>query len=134
MKVARTLIASAVVVAAAAFALAQTPPPSPTPQAGKKADEPRAGMERPADEEPGPGQPRGFRFRNIGPAAGGGRITAIASIPGNPNVIYLGSASGGVFKSVDNGGSWKPVFDKYPPSIGAIAIAPTNPNLVWVGT
>src|SRR6202171_1302831 len=134
MKIARTLIASVAGIAAAVVALAQTPRPSPTPQAARKADEPRAGMERLADEEPGPGQPRGVRFRNIGPAAGGGRITAIASIPGNPNVIYLGSASGGVFKSVDNGGAWEPGFEKYPPSIGAIAIAPTNPNLVWVGT
>src|SRR6202521_4703811 len=133
MKIARCLVAAVAVIAAVAVAFAQTPPPSPTPQAAKKADEPRAGMERLADEEPGPGQPRGFRFRNIGPAAGGGRITAIAGIPGNPNVIYLGSASGGVFKSVDNGGSWKPIFEKDPPSIGATAISATEPHLVWGG-
>ena len=136
MTLPRVLLASAASILAAAVSLPQSPSPTPTPQAGRRPDEPRAGMERPAslDEEPGPGQPRGFRFRNIGPAAGGGRITAIAGIPGDPNVIYLGSASGGVFKTTDNGGSWKPIFDKYPGSIGSIAIAPTNPNLVWVGT
>jgi photosystem II stability/assembly factor-like uncharacterized protein len=84
-------------------------------------------------EEPA-GQQTGFRFRNLGPAAGGGRVTSIASIPGDRNVIYLGSASGGVFKTVDGGVSWKAVFEKHPSSIGAIAIAPANPNLVWVGT
>ncbi|MDQ6893741.1 MAG: hypothetical protein M3167_13790 [Acidobacteriota bacterium] len=137
MKIPRTLLASVAAFAAAAIVFSQTPSPSPTPQAARRADEPRAGITAPAsfaDDEPGPGQPRGFRFRNIGPAAGGGRISAIAAIPGNPNVIYLGSASGGVFKTVDSGGSWKPIFEKYPPSIGAIALAPTNPNLVWVGT
>jgi len=50
-------------------------------------------------------------------------ITAIAGIPGNSNVVYLGSCSGGVFKTVDGGVSWKAVFEKYPPSIGAIEIA-----------
>ncbi len=136
MKIARTLTVFVAAFAAAVVALPQTPEPTPTPQAGRRPDEPRAGLTAPAgaDEEPGPGQPRGFRFRNIGPASGGGRITAIAAIPGNPNVIYLGSASGGIFKTVDSGGSWKAIFDKYPPSIGAIAISPANPNLIWVGT
>ena len=108
MKIARTLLASAAAFVIAAIVLAQTPSPSPTPQAARRPDEPRAGLTAATtlaapDEEPGPGQPRGFRFRNLGPAAGGGRITAIAGIPGDPNVIYLGSASGGVFKTVDGG-------------------------------
>jgi hypothetical protein len=117
MKLGRTLLATAAAVAAATIVFAQAPSPTPTPQAARRPDEPRAGLTAPtsfADDEPGPGQPRGFRFRNIGPAAGGGRISAIASIPGNPNVIYLGSASGGVFKTVDSAGSWKPIFEKYP--------------------
>ncbi len=134
MTFARVLLVSAATIAAAVVALPQTPSPTPTPAAARRPDEPPAGMERLAEEEPGPGQARGFRFRNIGPAAGGGRITAIESIAGNPNVIYLGSASGGVFKTTDSGGSWKPIFERYPASIGAIAIAPSNPNLVWVGT
>ena len=106
---------------AASLALAADPKPTPAPTPAKK------------EESPG-GPLQNLKFRNLGPAAGGGRITAIAGIPGDPNIIYLGSCSGGVFKTVDNGLSWKAVFEKEPPSIGAIAIAPSNPSLVWVGT
>src|SRR5258708_6287255 len=75
-----------------------------------------------------------LRFRNLGPAVAGGRVAAVAGVPGNPNVIYVGAAGGGVWKSVDGGNSFKPIFEKYPASIGAIAVAPSNPSLVWVGT
>ncbi len=75
------------------------------------------------------------KFRNLGPAVGGGRVAAVAGIPGNPNVYYIGAGGGGVWKTIDGGLSWKPVFEKQPTaSIGAIAVAPSNPNLVWVGT
>ncbi len=75
------------------------------------------------------------RFRSLGPAVGGGRVAAVAGIPGQPNVYYVGAAGGGVWKTTDGGISWKPIFDKQPTaSIGAIALAPSNPNLVWVGT
>src|SRR3954463_5924766 len=76
-----------------------------------------------------------LRFRNLGPAAGGGRVAAVAGIPGNPNTYYIGAAAGGVFKTTDGGLSWRPIFEKEAvASIGAIALAPSNPNLVWVGT
>jgi photosystem II stability/assembly factor-like uncharacterized protein len=76
-----------------------------------------------------------MRFRNLGPAVGGGRVTAVAGIPGRPNVYYAGAAAGGVFMTQDGGLSWKPIFEKESTaSIGAIALAPSNPNLVWVGT
>ncbi|HKF44517.1 MAG TPA: hypothetical protein VKG01_15575 [Thermoanaerobaculia bacterium] len=75
-----------------------------------------------------------MKFRNLGPAVGGGRVTAVAGVPGDPNVIYVGAAAGGVWKSVDSGNSFKPIFEKYPSSIGAIAVAPSNPSLIWVGT
>src|SRR5438876_8421797 len=76
-----------------------------------------------------------IKFRNLGPAAGGGRVAAVAGVPGQPNVYYVGAAAGGVFKTVDGGLSWKPIFEKQPvASIGAIALAPSNPSLVWVGT
>lgn len=76
-----------------------------------------------------------FGFRNLGPAAGGGRVSAAVGIPGQPNVYYIGAAAGGVFKTIDGGLSWKPIFEKEAvASIGAIALAPSNPNLVWVGT
>jgi len=75
------------------------------------------------------------KFRNLGPAVGGGRVAAVAGIPGNPNVYYIGAGGGGVWKTVDGGLSWKAIFEKQPTaSIGAIALAPSNPSLVWVGT
>ncbi|HEY6305940.1 MAG TPA: hypothetical protein VI488_05700 [Candidatus Angelobacter sp.] len=76
-----------------------------------------------------------MKFRNLGPAVGGGRITAVAGIPGKANIYYAGAGGGGVFLTQDGGLSWKPIFEKESTaSIGAIALAPSNPNLVWVGT
>jgi photosystem II stability/assembly factor-like uncharacterized protein len=75
-------------------------------------------------------------WRHIGPASYGGRIDDIEAVPGRPSTIYVGTASGGVFKTVNNGVTWTPVFDRDGSalSIGDIAIAPTDPNVVWVGT
>src|SRR5947209_433035 len=76
-----------------------------------------------------------WKFRNLGPAAGGGRVTAVAGVTGQPNVYYVGAAAGGVFRTADGGLSWKPVFEKESvASIGAIAVAPSNPNIIWIGT
>jgi photosystem II stability/assembly factor-like uncharacterized protein len=76
-----------------------------------------------------------IHFRNLGPAVGGGRVTVVVGIPGKPNVYYAGAAAGGVFMTQDGGLSWKPIFEKESTaSIGAIALAPSNPNLIWVGT
>ena len=78
---------------------------------------------------------RGFRFRSIGPASMGGRIDDIAVSETDPNIIYLGYAVGGVWKTTNNGTTWGPIFDEYPvSSIGDIEIAPSNPNIVYVGT
>ena len=65
-----------------------------------------------------------MKFRNLGPAVGGGRVSSVVGIPGDPNVIYVGAAAGGVWKSVDGGNTFKAIFEKYPASIGAIAMAP----------
>ena len=74
-------------------------------------------------------------WRNIGPAIMGGRLTDIEGIPGKPEVLYVASASGGLWKTVDGGITWKPIFDRMPvQSIGDIALAPSNPEIVWVGT
>lgn len=82
--------------------------------------------------------PRPFKalhFRNLGPAVAGGRVTSVVGIPGNPNVYYVGAASGGVWKTSDGGNDWKALLQYADTaSIGAIALAPSNPNLVWVGT
>jgi len=72
-------------------------------------------------------------FRFIGPT--GNRVVAVAGVPGDPSVIYAGAASGGLFKTTDAGLHWQPLFDNQNvASIGAIAVAPSNPNVVWVGT
>ena len=78
---------------------------------------------------------KGIKPRAIGPAGMSGRITAIDVVNDNPNVIYVGAASGGVWKSESQGIDWKPVFDKENlQAIGAIAIQQSNPDVIWVGT
>ncbi|HYM59294.1 MAG TPA: hypothetical protein VEZ11_00225, partial [Thermoanaerobaculia bacterium] len=76
-----------------------------------------------------------LQFRAIGPAAMGGRIDDFAVVESNPDIIYVGTASGGVFKTQNGGTTWEPVFDDQPVStIGAIAVAPSDPSIVWVGS
>ncbi|MFL6261175.1 MAG: WD40/YVTN/BNR-like repeat-containing protein [Thermoanaerobaculia bacterium] len=76
----------------------------------------------------------GLEARSIGPANMGGRIAAIDAVGQDPLTIYVGAASGGVWKSTDGGLTFKPVFDEYTQSIGAITIDPKDPKKVWVGT
>lgn len=76
----------------------------------------------------------GLRARAIGPAVMGGRIAAIDAVGEDPLTIYVGAASGGVWKSVDGGLAFQPVFDDHNQSIGAIEIDPSDPETVWVGT
>ena len=78
---------------------------------------------------------KNLKARAIGPAVMGGRISDIVIDPRNPFVFYVGLAHGGVFKTSDNGVSFDPIFDKQPVlSIGAIAIAPSDSDVIWVGT
>ncbi len=73
--------------------------------------------------------------RNIGPAVCGGRTAAVVGVPGDPSIVWVGAASGGVWKSTDGGVRFTPVFDEQDVcSIGAIAIDPRTPEVVWVGT
>jgi photosystem II stability/assembly factor-like uncharacterized protein len=75
-----------------------------------------------------------LKYRSIGPAWGG-RVARVAGVAGDPRIYWAATASGGVWKSEDGGGSWKPVFDEQPvSSIGSIAIAPSDPNVVYVGS
>ena len=76
----------------------------------------------------------GLQWRMIGPFRGG-RVNGVAGVPGEPNTFYFGSVGGGVWKSNNSGRTWNPVFDSQPvASIGAIAVAPSAPNTVYVGT
>ncbi len=78
---------------------------------------------------------KGMHARSIGPAAMSGRITAIDVVVNDRDVMYVGSASGGLWKSTSGGVSWEPVFDKEAAmSIGAVAIQQGNPSVIWVGT
>lgn len=73
--------------------------------------------------------------RNIGPAGMSGRVTAIDVQLSNPDVMYVGTASGGLWKSTSGGIKWEPIFDKeLTASIGAVAIQQSNPSVIWVGT
>jgi photosystem II stability/assembly factor-like uncharacterized protein len=74
-------------------------------------------------------------FREIGPAIMGGRVDDVAVVESNPNIVYVGPATGGIWKTTNNGTTWEPLFDKESnPSVGDIAIAPSDPSVIWVGT
>src|SRR5215469_494639 len=92
-------------------------------------------QDQPATESKTPDPLANLKFRDLGPATAGGRVAAVAGVPGDPNVYYVGAGGGGVWKTVDGGLTWKAVLEHAKTaSIGAIAIAPSNPSDVWVGT
>ncbi len=73
--------------------------------------------------------------RNIGPGGMSGRVTAIDAVHANPDIMYVGTASGGLWKSTSGGIKWDPIFDKeVTASVGAVAIQQSNPSVLWVGT
>jgi photosystem II stability/assembly factor-like uncharacterized protein len=76
-----------------------------------------------------------LRFRSVGPAVAGGRIHDVEAVPGEPATLYVASASGGIWKSVNKGTTWHPIFDNQAVStFGDLAIAPSNPRVIWAGT
>lgn len=78
---------------------------------------------------------KNLKARSIGPAGMSGRVTAIDALYSNPNIIYLGTASGGVWKTENSGAKWEPIFDEQPIlNIGAVAVQQSNPSVLWVGT
>jgi photosystem II stability/assembly factor-like uncharacterized protein len=80
------------------------------------------------------GSGQALRWRNVGPYRGG-RTRAICGVPSQPNVFYMAPVNGGVFKSTDYGRTWQPIFDDQPTaSVGAIAVAVSNPDIVYVGS
>src|SRR5690349_840340 len=133
-----------VIISAVAFAgitvHSQSQTPTPTPAPGPvAAQSPRATPSpsptpTPINWSTDPMLKR-FVFRSIGPASMGGRIDDITAVEQNPYIIYVAFATNGVWKSTNNGTTFQPIFDTYGThSIGDIAIAPSDPNIVWIGT
>ena len=86
------------------------------------------------DVQNGPPELKPLKYRLLGPAWGG-RVTRVAGVPGDPNTCYAASASGGVWKSIDGGITWKPIFDYQAiSSMGSIAVAPSDANVIYVGS
>ncbi|MGH9432669.1 MAG: VPS10 domain-containing protein [Terriglobia bacterium] len=76
-----------------------------------------------------------LKFRDLGPGTAGGRVTAIVGIAGNLEIYYVGTAGGGVFKTIDGGLQWKAIFEhEATGSIGALALDPSNSSTIWAGT
>jgi photosystem II stability/assembly factor-like uncharacterized protein len=88
-----------------------------------------------ADSAIDPARLAGLAVRSIGPAGMSGRVATVEGVESDPNVLYVGGAGGGLFKTVNGGATWEPVFDAQPAlPIGAIAVFQANPAIVWAGT
>ncbi|HET6671202.1 MAG TPA: hypothetical protein VFH15_13315 [Pyrinomonadaceae bacterium] len=113
-------------VTTSAQELAQ-PSPSPSPQSSPApSPDTRPPFEAAFDR---------LEWRSIGPANMGGRTADVEGVPGDPNTVFVASASGGLWKTVNGGISWKPIFERQGTiSLGDIALAPSNPDVVWAGT
>jgi photosystem II stability/assembly factor-like uncharacterized protein len=95
---------------------------------------PAAPLRAQATRSVDPSMYAGLRWRNIGPYRGG-RAVAVTGVPGDPRTFYFGAVGGGVWKSTNAGRTWSPIMDAQPvASIGAIAVAPSDPNVVYVGS
>src|SRR6185503_16674280 len=82
-------------------------------------------------ERKGPKELAGLKYRLVGPPAGG-RVARVVGVPGDLYTYYAATASGGVWKSLDGGTQWKPVFDAQP--VSSIAVSASDPNVVYVGS
>src|SRR6266404_1710053 len=143
----RLAVVSGLLFVSISFAQEESPPASPAraessvPAASPVATTPALSASvTPAPTVSGPPQLTDVLFKNlkarsIGPAVMGGRVSDIAIDPRNPFVFYVALGHGGIFKSGDSGVSFDPIFDKQPVmSIGAIAIAPSDSDVIWVGS
>lgn len=123
-------LALGAVLAAGAAARAADAPTSPSKTAAAPA------QAQAQDKAKGEGGLEGLKYRLIGPFRGG-RVTGVAGVAGDPSTFYFGAASGGVWKTTDGGVTWKPLWDKFPeaaPAVGALAVAPSDPKVIYVGT
>ncbi len=127
----RAALAASFFLSVTALAVAQPAPPPPNPSASPAPEASASATPSPA---PTPPYNR-IAFREVGPAVAGGRVTSVTGVADDPKLYYLGAAGGGVWKSINGGATWTPVFDKQSvSSIGAVAIDPKNHNVVWAGT
>jgi photosystem II stability/assembly factor-like uncharacterized protein len=117
------LVLSAMLTSAQEPSATPSPSPEETPAATATAKTPfETAFER-------------LEWRSIGPANMGGRTADVESVAGNANIVYVATASGGLWKTTNAGVTWKPIFERQGTiSIGDIALAPSNPEVVWVGT
>jgi photosystem II stability/assembly factor-like uncharacterized protein len=114
------------VAPASAQELSATPSPSPQADAAQANEISKSPFEKAFER---------LEWRSIGPANMGGRTADVEGVPGNPNLVYVATASGGLWKTVNGGVIWKPIFERQGTiSIGDVALAPSNPDVVWVGT
>ncbi|HEV2762885.1 MAG TPA: hypothetical protein VGV38_07820, partial [Pyrinomonadaceae bacterium] len=117
------VLACAFALAACLSAAAQQPTPTQTPEARPE----DASLEMKVFER--------LEWRNVGPGNMGGRVADVEGVPGNPHLVYVASASGGLWKTTNGGTRWTSVFDRQGTlSIGDIALEPGNPDVIWVGT
>jgi photosystem II stability/assembly factor-like uncharacterized protein len=105
--------------------------PTPAPQTAAAAQRPKPVMMAAIE----PALLSGLKYRQVGPSRGG-RVTAVTGVPSQPKTFYMGVASGGVFRTTDSGVTWEPISDFQIPlgSIGSIAVADSNPDIIYVGT
>jgi hypothetical protein len=142
----RTLVASLCGLFIFSFpAAAQQTPHTKTPkkiQMAQPASEPKVPLTgqtgKQAQPQPiaqlNPALLKSLHWRGIGPYRGG-RTRGVAGVPSQPNIFYVGVCNGGVWKTTDYGRTWQPIFDGQPTgSIGAVAVAQSDPNIVYVGS
>jgi len=114
-------------------------PNAPTTPTGEPAEEkfpPEAGLVPPPKPDVAKSPFEGMKYRLVGPFRGG-RVLAVAGVPGQDNTYYFGAVAGGMWKTTDGGLNWHPLWEKFSEasaSVGAIAIAPSDPNVIYVGT
>ncbi len=118
--------------ASSTLIFAQTSPPPTVPFAGPSG--PQQANDEGRTELPMVVR-RSISFREIGPAISGGRVTAVVGVAGHPGLYYVGAADGGIFRTDDGGTTWKALFQhENVASIGALAVDPQNPGILWAGT
>ena len=132
----RIMIASLIVAFFVGWAESSRPTGSTESTALAQGEDKKKGEDKKPPEETreAKGPFKNLKYRMIGPAAGG-RVSRSCGVPGDPSIYYVAASSGGVWKTTDAGITWKPIFDdENASSMGAIALAPSDPNVVYLGT